>query len=396
MPIQFITGLPRAGKTLWTLTHVKERAEKENRQVYYCNIPGVTISGWEEIEHPDKWLELPNGAIIVVDELQDFWGKQPTGSKVPPPILELSKHGKRGFDFYFITQEPNLVHSTPRDLCAHHYYVIRAWGANAAVVYRFERMQQHPEKVKSKGEKFPWKYNTKAFDWYKSADMHNIKRQIPKKVIAIPLFALLAVLMMVAAWWLFQMTMTKAKSPKQSDQVVNSELVPGRAGVPAGAPGRPGQNGVATLTAAEYVKSYEPRLAGLAHTAPAYDELTRPKQAPLPAACVENASSGCKCFTQQATPYPTTDSICRQIVRHGVFLAFLEPARGEGASKPENRSTAVSESAAVAPGGLSVIDATASRSNTKEPGSVASSSSRVDQAQPRVPRSSPWSFQTGG
>lgn len=393
MPIQFITGLPRAGKTLWTLTHVKERAEKENRQVYYCNIPGVTIPGWEEIEHPDKWLELPNGAIIVVDELQDFWGKQPTGSKVPAPILELSKHGKRGFDFYFITQEPNLVHSTPRDLCAHHYYVIRAWGANAAMVYRFERMQQHPEKVKSKGEKFPWKYNTQAFNWYKSADMHNIKRQIPKKVIAIPLFVLLALLMMGAAWFLFQMTMNKAKNPKPNDQAASSSSAfpPGLPGASAGAPGRPGQARANAMTAAEYVRSYQPRLEGLAHTAPAYDELTKPKVAPLPAACVENKSNGCKCFTQQATPYATTLDICRQIVRNGIFLAFAEPTKGEVASSAETRSKADSAAPSV-PGREPIVIAEPARS-TPAPSTPLSSSSN---SAPRVPRSSPWSFQVGG
>ena len=82
MPINFITGLPRAGKTLWTLTQVRALAEKDKRQVYYCHIPEVTIPGWLEIEHPDEWMKLPDGCIIVVDELQDFWGKMPVGAKV--------------------------------------------------------------------------------------------------------------------------------------------------------------------------------------------------------------------------------------------------------------------------------------------------------------------------
>lgn len=51
MPINFVTGLPRQGKTLFTFVQVRERAEKENRPVYYCNIPEVTIPGWIEIDH---------------------------------------------------------------------------------------------------------------------------------------------------------------------------------------------------------------------------------------------------------------------------------------------------------------------------------------------------------
>ena len=95
MAINFITGLPRQGKTLFTICYVKEKAEKEKRDVYYCNIPEVTIDGWTEIDHPDKWMELPDNCLVLVDELQDFWGNAAIGAKVPQPILELSKHGKR-------------------------------------------------------------------------------------------------------------------------------------------------------------------------------------------------------------------------------------------------------------------------------------------------------------
>ena len=33
MPINFVTGLPRQGKTLWTLFYVRELAQKQNRPV---------------------------------------------------------------------------------------------------------------------------------------------------------------------------------------------------------------------------------------------------------------------------------------------------------------------------------------------------------------------------
>ena len=79
MPINFVTGLPRQGKTLFTFIQVQERAKKEGRPVFYCNIPEVTLEGWTEIDHPDKWMECPNDSIIVVDELQDFWGMAPPG-----------------------------------------------------------------------------------------------------------------------------------------------------------------------------------------------------------------------------------------------------------------------------------------------------------------------------
>lgn len=223
MPINFVTGLPRQGKTLWTLQHVQDRAKAESRTVYTCNIPEVTIEGWQEIDHPDKWMELPNDSIIVVDELQDFWGMASSGARVPLPILELSKHGKRGIDMYFITQDPTLVHQTPRKLCETHYHVVRAFGSENAVVHKWSRMQTDPEKVKSKSEKLPWRYPKQAFGkkdkagnwitkpWYKSADVHNIKRQIPLKVWAIPGAALLAVLAIWGGIKLFGGVLDKAR-----------------------------------------------------------------------------------------------------------------------------------------------------------------------------------------
>ncbi|MDH1903718.1 zonular occludens toxin domain-containing protein, partial [Comamonas aquatica] len=127
MAINWVTGKVREGKTLWTICWVKELSEKDNRPVYYCNIPEVTIEGWTEIDHPDKWMtDVPNDAIVIIDEVQDFWGSASNGSKVPTPILELSKHGKRGIDFFMITQDPHLVHSTPRKLAHWHYHVIRS------------------------------------------------------------------------------------------------------------------------------------------------------------------------------------------------------------------------------------------------------------------------------
>jgi zona occludens toxin len=327
MPINFVTGLPRAGKTLWTITYVKELAEKQGRQVYYCNIPGVTIPGWIEIDHPDKWLDLPDGAIVLVDELQDFWPKALSGSRPPPPILELSKHGKRGFDMFFITQEPNLVHSTPRDLCAHHYYVVRAWGTHKAMVHKFDRMELHPEKRKSKSEKFPFIYPKKAFDWYKSADVHNIQRSIPLKLLFIPLGVVFAGLMIWLGVSLFQGSVSKAA--KSSTAAASSDpfaaLTGGTARPPsASAPGSAASSARAPLTAAEYLAARSPRLPDFPHTAPVYDSVTQPTEAPYPAACV-SMSGRCKCYTQQGTVMHVAAETCALIVRHGFFVDWRKP-----------------------------------------------------------------------
>ncbi|EER61076.1 Zonular occludens toxin [Acidovorax delafieldii 2AN] len=330
MPINFVTGLPRQGKTLFTFLQVQERAKKENRPVFYCNIPEVTLEGWTEIDHPDKWLGCPNDSIIVVDELQDFWGMASSAAKVPFPILELSKHGKRGIDFYFITQDPTLVHQTPRKLCETHYHVVRAFGSQNAVAHKFKRMQTDPEKVKGKSEKYPWRYPTEAFGkkdkagnwitkpWYKSADVHNIKREIPLKLWAIPGGVVVAGLAVWAGVHFFGGVIDKAKAGGSSGKAVAT--APGAQG--AQSPASPVPAG--PMTAAQYVDARSPRLADFPHTAPAYDQVTQPTEAPYPAACVQMGKT-CKCYSQQATLLQVSGAVCLQIVAQGFFMDWRKP-----------------------------------------------------------------------
>lgn len=348
MPINFVTGLPRQGKTLFTFVHVQERAKRENRPVYYCNIPEVTIDGWQQIDHPDKWLDLPNDAIIIVDELQDFWGMSSSGARVPFPILELSKHGKRGMDFYFITQDPTLVHATPRKLCEVHFHVVRAFGSNNAMVHKFNRMQTDPEKVKAKAEAIPWRYPKDAFGkkdkagnwikkpWYKSADVHNIKRQIPLKVWAIPGVLVLAALAVWAGVALFSGTLQRVKNQ-------GTASVPGLplTSAPGQAPGLPGPAGApgqttASMTPAQYLAARQPRIPDFPHTAPVYDAVTQPTEAPYPAACV-TMSGNCRCYTQQATLMHVSNENCMQIVKYGFFMDWKKPEQTREVRNDEKR-----------------------------------------------------------
>lgn len=330
MPINFVTGLPRQGKTLFMFIQVKERAAKENRPVYYCNIPEVTLPGWTEIQHPDEWMNCPNDSIIVVDELQDFWGMAPPGAKVPAPILELSKHGKRGIDFYFITQDPQLVHVTPRKLCEIHWHVVRAFGSENAIAHKFNRMQTDPERVKKKSEKLPWRYPKEAFGkkdkagnwiskpWYKSADVHNIKRQIPLKVWAIPGALVFAALAVWGGITLFGNTLDKAKGGAPGQAVATA---PGAAAVPGQTTQSGGGGGKGDVkTTAQYLDDYKPRIDSFPHTAPVYDQVTQPAEAPYPAACVVMKSTGCRCYTQQATLMAVNVHVCMQIVKEGYFV----------------------------------------------------------------------------
>ena len=101
--------------------------------------------------------------------------------------------------------------------------------------------------------------------------------------------------------------------------------------------------------AKQFVFERTARVVGLEHTAPRYDEITKPTSAPIPAACVE-MKGRCACYTQQGTPMQVQDETCRQIVAHGYFLDF-EP------SADRRHATSAAASGVIAPEAVKVAAA---------------------------------------
>ena len=120
------------------------------------------------------------------------------------------------------------------------------------------------------------------------------------------------------------------------------------AGAPPGtAPSLPpAASGSVGMTVDQYIAAHTPRVSDLPHTAPLYDDLTKPKLVPYPAACIASQSR-CACYTQQATLMPTSDDLCRQIVEKGYFVAWdnapsvpVDAASGPAAVLPNGAESA--------------------------------------------------------
>ena len=75
----------------------------------------------------------------------------------------------------------------------------------------------------------------------------------------------------------------------------------------------------------EYLREQQPRVAGLAYTAPVYDEVTKPVEAPYPAACVKMGDR-CGCYSQQATKLDVPKALCESIVSGGFYVAWQTKA----------------------------------------------------------------------
>ena len=108
--LTLITGAPGSGKSA-ALVSMLEELGVNGRPLYVNGITDLTIPH-EPLEDPDKWFDtVPDGSVIILDEVQRYWRPRGPGQKVPPHISLLETHRHRGLDFYVITQGPNLIDS---------------------------------------------------------------------------------------------------------------------------------------------------------------------------------------------------------------------------------------------------------------------------------------------
>jgi zona occludens toxin len=316
--ITLITGLPGNGKTLYALTWLKDRAVKENRQVYFHGIKDCQVPGWIELEDPKTWHTLPPGAIIVIDEVQTVMRPRMHGTTVPEFVAKLETHRHQGFDLVLITQNPMLLDSNARRLVGQHFHVVRKFGTKMATVHEWNGVKENCDKNREDSIRHDFRYPVASFALYKSAELHTHKRRIPFKVWV---FLALPFILVALAWagW-SKVTNKPAVDSAAARPGAMNLAAPGGVGSPAAA-ARPGQ----TMTTGDYLAAQVPRVAGLAYTAPAYDEITKPVEAPYPAACVEMRGE-CKCYTQQGTRLDVGLQLCRSIVRDGFFMAWKPPS----------------------------------------------------------------------
>ena len=328
--IHLHTGLPGAGKTLCTLVEVQKRAEKEKRPVFYSGVADLKLP-WTEMEKAEAWHTLPDGSIVVVDEAQRAFRPRHTGSAVPEHVAKLETHRHRGFDIYIITQHPKLIDANVRRLVGVHVHFVRAFGAKAVTRHEWGEVQEDPQsRDDSQRQLVP--YPKEAFAWYRSAEVHTHKVRLPGRVwllVAVPL------LVGVLGWVAWSSMVRFA----ETDRITKGAGIEG-AGQGSIAPARRQK-----ISATEWLVDRTPRIPGLAHTAPVYDAVTTPAEAPYPAVCMASASK-CRCYSQQATRLEMSDELCRRLAERGFFREWRDESQkdqrfsragGLGAASPPDR-----------------------------------------------------------
>lgn len=304
------TGQPGAGKTLLTLDIIRKRAKAENRPVYYAGIQiekPEMFPGWIEMDDAKKWMECPDGSIIVHDECQTLYRPRGNGSAVPEYVARFETHRHNGWDIYLITQHPMLVDSNIRRLAGEHVHVVRAFGSKMATLHKWGQVKEQCDKARSDSIQETRSYPADLFGAYKSATVHTHKLKIPPRV-----FFLVALPLILGAivWWFFGWYSEKSQGPKLES--VTMKAAPGASAAGAGA---------ARKDPEDWFRDRVPRVPGLPHTAPVYDKAVEVVRAPYPAACVASASR-CRCYTDQGTRMQTTEELCRQIAETGYFVSW--------------------------------------------------------------------------
>lgn len=310
-----VTGTNGAGKTLNVLKWVRELQQKTQRPVYYVGFdikPEIKEQfGWQEFD-PKKWQDLPDGSICIMDECQKYFPNRPAGANVPEYVMALTEHRKRGFDFFMITQHPGNIDSFIRKLIGSpswHRHLKRPFGRENVSCIEWGYCNPSPERPGSgkDGQVKSIPFPKDVYNWYNSAELHTAQKTIPKKLIVL-IVCLVAIVVLIGVAYF---AIPRPKDP-QEVKTEQAETLPARP-----------QQTAETKAASDldYYKQYQPRIIGLPHTAPRYDEITKPVTAPYPAACLYAADRDvCKCYSQQGTAMDVPRLTCMSIVDRGYFL----------------------------------------------------------------------------
>lgn len=347
--LTIITGLPGNGKTLYALQYVAAWAKREGRQVWYHGINGLSPElGWhvlptktetingKTVEVPQWWL-CPAQSIFLIDEAQNCgFGVRPRGT-CPEWGQKLEVHRHLGIDGVFITQDPKLIDSHDRSLCELHFHLMRTFGLQRSTVHEFRPVRDNI-KSRTGSIQHKWKFPRHVFKWYQSAEAHTHKARVPMKVWTL---GAIVVALPLLSWFAWSHYLDPHR--KQPEQLVGVQggTVPASASTARPSP---------KMTRAEWVEQYQPRVTGLAYTAPAYDDVTKPTEAPYPAACLEapyhdqersgeygRSRTSCQCYSQQGTRLDTPADLCKSIAQGGFFVAWQQPKQEQQVPAPTRR-----------------------------------------------------------
>lgn len=205
MSVTVFTGVPGAGKTAALVDELRRLAG--SRPLYVHGLDGLKLP--HEKLDPERWhLDVPDGALIVIDEAQTVWRPRGSGSKVPAHIAELETHRHKGIDFLITTQHPGLLDSNVRALVGRHVH-IRNIGLLGRHWYEWPELGSVTQYAKAPVQR-RYRLPRAAFDLYTSASIHTKQATPIPKGLVLLVVCLLAV---VGGGWYMKRSMDAKLQP---------------------------------------------------------------------------------------------------------------------------------------------------------------------------------------
>ncbi|HEY4583749.1 MAG TPA: zonular occludens toxin domain-containing protein [Lysobacter sp.] len=334
------TGQPGHGKTLHAIDQAIDFRDA-GRLVFVCNVRGFDYEKARMLPlTPEEFKDWPNtvpeGAVVLVDECYEkgMLTKRRPGSTVPPHVERLAVHRHTGRDFIFVCQSPDRqMDDFIHDLIEQHVHVRRRFGLPFAHLRIFDRFQKNPETANPlilKRVKLP----RRPMGLYESTVLDTTQKKIPWYY---PAAIVLLLSIVAGAWYLVGRVKDQLGGELEQGQL--AQLDTGAAEDGAGATAvaaTPAPTGPTRET--DYVAWLTPRIVGQPWTAPAYDKLSVPPQAPR-LFCMESqagnradgshAPGSCSCITEQGTSYTLPQAQCHIVATRGQYEPFRDENIGD-------------------------------------------------------------------
>lgn len=322
--LYFITATPGAGKTLYIINKLKDI---KDRQIFYHGIPELKLP-WIELQDPLNYPnEVTDGSIVVIDEVTDHFPPRAPKDKPPLGVEFLRKHRHRGIDIYFITQHPTLLDHAARRMVEYHIHLQRNYGLQRAVMYEntklFDPSNWHDLQS---CEKTDFKYPKDCYPLYKSAEVHTVKRKLPKK-----LFYIIPLLL------LFLGSLVYGYSVISTMSATGTESTPDLSAPLSNGFSLPSNISNTSKNKINWETDLIPQIAGLPYTAPIYQSIAKPTEMPIIAGCISQ-NRLCTCYTQQGTAVNISTPQCFEHIQNPAFNPFKKQKKETQLRQVNNRN----------------------------------------------------------
>ena len=342
--ITLITGVPGSGKTLMAVSDLAKKVDKEwaGRKIFVHGITDLTIPtepipDGHSIQDMHVWLKWPenNGSIIVIDEAQNIFPPRSAGSKTPEIVEWLHVHRHSGVDIILISQMPGRIDKQVRDLVGAHYHIHKT-PLGVRMRYFWDYCENNPKSGMKNARPEVYKFDKKAFGFYKSAEVHT-KVKTPKSRVlwVIPVALIVFGFTAYMGYSLLSglgssekdvnenSTLSSVLEVKSDDVKKSVKDKSAMAGQEIGGQISPSQNKNLTED------MLKPKIEGMVESKPLYDQIRQVKQLEYPVACISGGKSGCSCYSSQGTVIKEIDKkTCNDYVKNGMpFNPYKENSR---------------------------------------------------------------------